>query len=60
MFLNAPLKSGELFTIPLINRDTGERLLFQFQSSQQIGGMQTPIEKQEAKEGKEPKKNFGP
>ena len=30
----APFKSGTAFTIPLINRDTSERLLFQFQYNQ--------------------------
>lgn len=28
----APLRSGQVFTIPLTNKDTGEKLLFQFQN----------------------------
>jgi hypothetical protein len=58
----SPLKSGEMFTIPLINRDTGEKLLFQFQANQ-IGFSGIPSKsekKEEVKEKKEPKKNFGP
>jgi hypothetical protein len=58
----APFASGELFNIPLVNRDTGEKLVFSFQSNQQ--GI-SPIEKQEQTEKKaekqnKPKQNFSP
>ncbi len=59
----APFRSGESFTIPLVNRDTGERLLCQFQNSQLgavYAGSQNKNEVKESKEAKEPKKNFGP
>jgi len=56
----APFRSGELFTIPLVNRNTGERLLFQFQNTQLGAAYVEPQEKKEIKETKEPKKNFGP
>lgn len=57
----APFKSGTAFTIPLINKDTNERLLFQFQYNQQgIASTTAPEEKKEIKQKKEPKKNFGP
>lgn len=59
----APFKSGESFTIPLVNKDTGERVLFQFQNTQ-LGavytGPQKEKEPEEVKETKEPNKNFGP
>ncbi len=58
----APFKSGELFTVPLVNKETGERVLFQFQNSQ-LGAVfagQENKEKSETKEKVEPKKNFGP
>jgi len=62
----APFKSGEAFNIPLVNRETGERLMFQFQNTQ-LGSVGAPtkeeIEKtKEVKETKtvEPKQNFGP
>jgi len=58
----APLSSGQLFNVPLVNRETGERLVFQFQSNQQgAASVQAPQEnKEKVKEKKEPKKNFGP
>jgi hypothetical protein len=60
----APLSSGQLFNVPLVNRETGERLVFQFQSNQQgavnIQSSQGKKEKEKEKEKKEPKKNFGP
>lgn len=56
----APFKSGTAFTIPLINRDTSERLLFQFQYNQPApANIQTTQTKEETKEKQEPKKNFG-
>lgn len=60
MFIS-PLASGELFNIPLVNRTTGERLVFGFQSSQQgavsVGADKEPKKKEEKKQ---PKQNFGP
>ena len=56
----APFRSGELFTIPLVNKDTGEKLLFQFQNSQLGTSYVEPQEKKEVKEKKTPKQNFGP
>lgn len=57
----APFKSGTTFTIPLINRETSERLLFQFQYNQPTPvNIQTTLTKEESKEKQEPKKNFGP
>lgn len=58
----APLSSGQTFTIPLINRETGERLLFQFQSNQQgaVGVQSQEETKKETKEKQKPKQNFGP
>jgi hypothetical protein len=57
----APFKSRTTFTIPLINRDTNERLLFQFQYNQPAPvNIQTTKAEKENKEKKEPKKNFGP
>ena len=59
----APLQSGQLFNVPLVNRDTGEKLIFQFQNTQQSAvGVQPPKEekdKDKTKEKKEPKQNFG-
>ena len=55
----APFRSGELFTVPLVNRDTGERLLFQFQNTQLGVTSAGPQEKKEKKENK-PKQNFRP
>jgi hypothetical protein len=57
----APFRSGETFNIPLVNRETGERLLFQFQNTQ-LGAVYTGTEekKEEVKEKKEPKTNFSP
>lgn len=61
----APLASGELFNIPIVNRVTGERLVFGFQSNQQ-GAMTVEPEKnkevtkaEEAKKEVHPKQNFG-
>lgn len=56
----APFRSGELGTIPLVNRDTGEKLFFQFQNSQLGTSYVEPEEKKEVKEKKSPKQNFGP
>jgi hypothetical protein len=57
----APFKSGTAFTIPLINRDTNERLLFQFQYNQPAPvNIQTTQTEERSKEKQEPKKNFGP
>lgn len=57
----APFKSGTAFTIPLMNRDTGEKLLFQFQYNQPApANIQTTQTKKGSKEKHEPKKNFGP
>jgi len=62
----APLQSGQLFSIPLTNRDTGEKLLFQFQCNQQGAvGIQSATENKEDKNDKDkkknqPKQNFGP
>ncbi len=55
----APFRSGELFTVPLVNRDTGEKLLFQFQNTQLGVTSVMSQEKKEAKENK-PRQNFGP
>jgi len=57
----APLQSGQLFNVPLVNRNTGEKLVFQFQNTQQNAvGVQPPQEdKEKNKDEKEPKKNFG-
>ena len=57
----APFRSGEAFNIPLVNRDTGEKLIFQFQNTQ-LGAVcvDSKEKKEEPKEKKEPKKNFGP
>lgn len=56
----APLRSGQTFTIPLTNRDTGEKLLFQFQSNQQGAvGIEPPQEKKETEKKNKPKQNFG-
>lgn len=57
----APFRSGEAFNIPLVNRETGERLLFQFQNTQ-LGAVyiNSQEEQETTKEEKEPKKNFGP
>ena len=58
----APLRSGEMFTVPLTNRETGEKLLFQFQSNQQGAEViQAPKEDESKnKRKKQPKQNFGP
>ena len=58
----APLASGELFNIPLVNRDTGERLVFSFQSNQQ-GALSVETEQPAEKKPENknsPKQNFGP
>lgn len=56
----APMQSGQLFTIPLINKDTGEKMLFQFQNNQQNAvGVQPTLERKEIREKKEPAQNFG-
>jgi hypothetical protein len=56
----APMQSGQIFTIPLTNRDTGEKLLFQFQNNQQSAeGIKPPEEKKETKSKDKPKQNFG-
>ncbi len=62
----APFRSGELSTIPLVNREPGEKLLFQFQNSQS-GVTYAPPEKkkenakkEESKKKKQPTQNFGP
>lgn len=56
----APLRSGQTFTIPLTNRNTGEKLLFQFQNNQQGAiSSESPQEKKETRERKEPNQNFG-
>jgi hypothetical protein len=59
MFIS-PLKSGEAFTIPLTNRETGEKILFQFLSNQP--GPSEPISQEEKKpeEKKQQKQNFSP
>lgn len=57
MFVS-PLKSGELFTIPLVNKDTGERILFQFQNTQ-LGTVSANVEP-EKEQNKKPKQNFTP
>lgn len=55
----APFKSGTAFTIPLMNRDKGEKLLFQFQYNQPIPvNIESEKDKTKKKEKKEPKKNF--
>ncbi len=58
-----PFKSGELFTVPLVEKETGERLLFQFQNGQ-LGTVCTPPQetktKKETEVKPEPKQNFGP
>jgi len=57
----APFKSGTAFTIPLINRETSERLLFQFQYNQLApANIQTTQINEVKKEKREPKQNFGP
>lgn len=57
----APFKSGTPFTIQLMNIETGERLLFQFQYNQPIqANIQTTQTKEASKEKREPKQNFGP
>lgn len=56
----APFRSGELFTIPLANRDTGEKVLFQFQNSQLGVAYVESEDKKEVKKKKSPKQNFGP
>ncbi len=56
----APFRSGELFTIPLVNRDSGERLLFQFQNSQLGATYMGSEQKDKGKTAKRPKQNFGP
>lgn len=57
----APFKSGEAFTIPLVNRENGERLMFQFQYNQPTSvNIEPSKEKEEAKPKKAPKQNFGP
>ncbi|MBU4251755.1 MAG: hypothetical protein KKC39_05600 [Candidatus Omnitrophica bacterium] len=58
----APLSSGQLFNVPLVNRETGERLVFQFQSNQQgaVNIQPSQEKKEKDKKKKEPKKNFGP
>lgn len=58
----APFRSGEQITIPLVNRDTGEKLLFQFQNTQ-LGAIyeapqEKPQEKKESKDSKNSKMNF--
>lgn len=62
----APFKSGEAFNIPLINKETGVRLIFQFQNTQ-VGSVGTSVQ-EVAKENKiesktiapQPTQNFGP
>ena len=57
----APFRSGEMFTIPLVNKDTGEKLLFQFQNGQLGTTYLPPQEKTKNPEPKkELKQNFGP
>lgn len=57
----APFKSGTPFTIPLINRDTNERLLFQFQYNQPtLVNIQTTQTEEKSKEKQDSRKNFGP
>lgn len=51
------IRSDKLFTIPLINRETGERLLFQFRISE--SGAVNVEKSKEVKENKKPKKNSG-
>ncbi|MBI5873334.1 MAG: hypothetical protein HZB36_04235 [Candidatus Omnitrophica bacterium] len=62
----APFKSGEAFNIPLINKETGSKLIFQFQNIQ-IGSVGTSVQevmKEKETENKtpapQPTQNFGP
>ncbi len=61
----APFKSGEQFTIPLVNKETGERVIFRFAHSQ-LGsvGIAAPTEKKDDQEAEaitsKPVQNFGP
>ncbi len=60
-----PFKSGEAFTIPLVNKETGQRLLFKFEHTQQGSvGLSAPEKKKDNKKPQttkkvEPKQNFG-
>jgi len=57
----APFQSGSPFTIPLVDRESGEKLLFQFQYNQPASISKKPETKKEPeKKESSPKQNFGP
>ena len=60
----APFKSGELFTVPLVNKDTGERVLFQFQNTQlgaiYVESKEKKVDTKKSEQKREPKQNFNP
>lgn len=62
----APFKSGEAFNISLINKETGAKLVFQFQNTQigSVGTQAQEVKKEKEADNKtpasQPTQNFGP